>query len=108
MPGKLLQHHLAHGVARAKSFLTHAYHGTGKILQHADAYSSMFRRILAAAQPALQDLGVADPVNRGPCMPSAPMIRQSMPSSVPTKEPVSTMLGSRRLLAPKGLKVGKL
>ena len=65
MPGKLLQHHLAHGFTRAKSFLAHAYHGTRKMLQHADVYSSMFRRVLAAAQPALQDLGVADPVNRG-------------------------------------------
>ena len=64
MPGKLLQHHLAHGVARAKSFLTHAYHGTRKMLQHADVYSSMFRRVLAAAQPALQDLGVQDQANR--------------------------------------------
>ena len=64
MPGKLLQHHLAHRVARAKSFLTHAYHGTRKMLQHADVYSSMFRRVLAAAQPALQDLGVADQANR--------------------------------------------
>ena len=65
MPGKLLQHHLAHGFTRAKSFLAHAYHGTRKLLQHADVYSPMFRRVLAAAQPALQDLGVADPVNRG-------------------------------------------
>ena len=65
MPGKLLQHHLAHGFSRVKSFLSHAYHGTRKMLQHADAYSSMFRRVLAAAQPALQDLGVQDPVNRG-------------------------------------------
>ena len=57
MPGKLPQHHLAHGLTRAKSFLAHAYHGTRKLLQHADVYSSMFRRVLAAAQPALQDLG---------------------------------------------------
>eukprot|EP00973_Karenia_brevis_P012278 1666737-Karenia_brevis.AAC.1 len=35
------------------------------MLQHADVYSSMFRRVLAAAQPALQDLGVQDTVNRG-------------------------------------------
>ena len=65
MPGKLLQHHLAHGFTRTKSFLSHAYHGARKMLQHADVYSSMFRRVLAAAQPALQDLGVQDPVNRG-------------------------------------------
>ena len=64
MPGKLLQHHLAHGLTRAKSFLSHAYHGTRKFLQHADVYSSMFRRVLAAAQPALQDLGVQETTNR--------------------------------------------
>ena len=64
MPGKLLQHHLAHGLTRAKSFLAHAYHGTRKFLQHADVYSSMFRRVLAAAQPALQDLGVQDQANK--------------------------------------------
>ena len=63
MPGKLLQHHLAHGATRVKSFLSHAYHGTRKLLQNVDVYSSMFRRVLAAAQPALQDLGVADNVN---------------------------------------------
>ena len=61
---KLLQHHLAHGFTRARSFLAHAYHGTRKMLQHADVYSSMFRRVLAAAQPALQDLGVQDQANR--------------------------------------------
>ena len=64
MTGKLLQHHLAHGFTRAKSFLAHASHGTRKMLQHADVYSSMFRRVLAAAQPALQDLGVQDQANR--------------------------------------------
>jgi len=63
MPGKLLQHHLAHGFTRAKSFLSHAYHGTRKMLQNVDVYSSMFRRVLAAGQPLLQDLGVADAVN---------------------------------------------
>jgi hypothetical protein len=62
---KLLHQHLAHGFNRAKSFLSHAYHGTRKILQHADVYSSMFRRVLAAAQPALQDIGIADEVNQG-------------------------------------------
>ena len=64
MPGKLLQHHIAHGATRVRSFLSHAYHGTRKFLQHADVYSSMFRRVLAAAQPALQDLGVQDQANQ--------------------------------------------
>ena len=64
MPGKLLQHHIAHGATRVRSFLSNAYHGTRKFLQHADVYNSMFRRVLAAAQPALQDLGVQDQANK--------------------------------------------
>ena len=53
----------AHGLARTKSFLHGAYHTTRKVLQHVDTYSSMFRRVLAAAQPMLQDLGVQDQAN---------------------------------------------
>ena len=64
MPGKLLQHHIAHGVTRVKSFLNHAYHGTRKFLQNVDVYSGMFRRVLSAAQPLLADLGVQEPTNR--------------------------------------------
>ena len=60
---KLLGHHVNWG--GTKSFLSHAYHGTRKLLQHADVYSSMFRRVLAAAQPALQDLGLDASVNAG-------------------------------------------
>ena len=63
MGGKLLQHHLAHGFTRVKSFMSHAYHGTRKLLQNADVYSSMFRRVLAASQPLLEDLGAAKAVN---------------------------------------------
>ncbi len=54
----------AHGLARAKHFLHGAYHTTHKVLQQVDTYSGMFRRVLAAAQPALQDLGVQDQTNR--------------------------------------------
>jgi hypothetical protein len=64
MPGKLLQHHISSGATRVRSFLSNAYHGTRKFLQHADVYSSMFRRVLAAAQPALQDMGVQDQANK--------------------------------------------
>ena len=64
MPGKLLQHHIAHGVTRVKSFLNHAYHGTRKFLQNVDVYSGMFRRVLSAAQPMLADLGVQDYANK--------------------------------------------
>ena len=63
MPTKLLQQHIGAGFNRAKSFFSHAFHGTRKMLQNADTYSSMFRRVLAAAQPALEDLGVQDRVN---------------------------------------------
>ena len=64
MPGKLLQHHIAHGATRVKSFLSHAYHGTRKFLQNVDVYSGMFRRVLSAAQPMLADLGVQDYANK--------------------------------------------
>ena len=41
-----------------------AYHTTRKVLQHVDTYSGMFRRVLAAAQPALADMGVQEQTNR--------------------------------------------
>ena len=63
MPNKFLAHAF-HGLARTKSFLNGAYHTTRKVLQHVDVYSGMFRRVLAAAQPALQDLGIQDQTNR--------------------------------------------
>ena len=63
MPNKFLTHAF-HGLARTKSFLNGAYHTTRKVLQHVDVYSGMFRRVLAAAQPALQDLGIQDQTNR--------------------------------------------
>ena len=56
--------HAAHGLTRAKHFLHGAYHTTRKVLQHVDTYSGMFRRVLAAAQPALQDLGIQEQTNR--------------------------------------------
>jgi hypothetical protein len=56
--------HMAHGLTRARHFLHGAYHTTHKVLQQVDTYSGMFRRVLAAAQPALQDLGVQDQTNR--------------------------------------------
>ena len=62
MPKKFLAHAFQ-GLARTKSFLSGAYHTTRKVLQHVDTYNSMFRRVLAAAQPALQDLGIQDQTN---------------------------------------------
>ena len=63
MPNKFLTHAF-HGLARTKSFLNGAYHTTRKVLQHVDTYNSMFRRVLAAAQPALQDMGIQEQTNR--------------------------------------------
>ena len=63
MPNKFLAHAF-HGLARTKSFLNGAYHTTRKVLQHVDTYNSMFRRVLAAAQPALQDMGIQEQTNR--------------------------------------------
>ena len=63
MPRKFLAHAF-HGLQRTKSFLNGAYHTTRKVLQHVDVYSGMFRRVLAAAQPALEDLGIQESTNR--------------------------------------------
>ena len=63
MPNKFLAHAFR-GLARTKSFLSGAYHTTRKVLQHVDTYNSMFRRVLSAAQPALQDLGIQDQTNK--------------------------------------------
>ena len=63
MPNKFLAHAF-HAVARTKSFLNGAYHTTRKVLQHVDVYSGMARRVLAAAQPALQDMGIQEQTNR--------------------------------------------
>ena len=63
MPNKFLTHAF-HGLARTKSFLNGGYHTTRKVLQHVDTYNSMFRRVLAAAQPALQDMGIQEQTNR--------------------------------------------
>lgn len=61
---KSFLHQAAHGLTRAKHFLHGAYHTTRKVLQTVDTYSGMFRRVLAAAQPALQDLGIQEQTNR--------------------------------------------
>ena len=37
-----------------------AYHGTRKFLQNVDVYANMAKRVLAASQPMLQDLGASD------------------------------------------------
>jgi hypothetical protein len=50
--------HAAHGLTQAKSLMHGAYHTTRKILQNV-----MFRRVLAAAQPALQDLRIQEQTN---------------------------------------------
>ena len=59
--------HLGHAAHHAKKFLHGAYHGTRKFLQNVDVYASMAKRLLAASQPMLQDLGVQEAV-MGPAM----------------------------------------
>jgi len=59
--------HLRHAAHHAKKFMYQAYHGTRKFLQNVDVYASMAKRILAASQPMLQDMGVQDAV-MGPAM----------------------------------------
>ena len=59
--------HLHSAAHSAKRFIHGAYHGTRKFLQNFDVYASMAKRILAASQPMLQDLGVQDAV-MGPAM----------------------------------------
>ena len=59
--------HLRQGLVHARKFLYGAYHGGRKFLQNVDVYANMTRRILAASQPMLADLGVQDAV-MGPAM----------------------------------------
>ena len=60
-------HHLRHGLVHARKLLHGAYHGGKKVLQNIDIYANMAKRILAASQPMLQDLGVQNEV-MGPAM----------------------------------------
>ena len=59
--------HLRTAAHHAKRFIHGAYHGTKKFLQNVDIYATMAKRLLAASQPLLQDLGVQDQV-MGPAM----------------------------------------
>ena len=56
--------HLRQGLVHTRKFLSSAYHGGRKFLQHVDIYANMAKRILAASQPMLADFGVLDVVNR--------------------------------------------
>ena len=55
--------HLRHAAHHARKFMHQAYHGTKKFLQNVDVYASMAKRVLAASQPMLQDLGAEDVAN---------------------------------------------
>ena len=55
-------HHLRHGLMHARKILHQTYHGGRKFLQNIDIYANMAKRILAASQPMLQDLGVQNDV----------------------------------------------
>ena len=59
--------HLRHAAIHARRFLHGAYHGGRKFLQSVDIYANMAKRLLAASQPMLQDLGVQGQV-MGPAM----------------------------------------
>ena len=59
--------HLRQAAHHAKKFIHGAYHGTRKFLQNVDVYANMAKRLLAASQPMLQDLGVQEAV-MGPAM----------------------------------------
>ena len=59
--------HIRQGLVHARKFLHGAYHGGRKFLQHVDFYQNMARRVLAASQPMLADLGVQDQVT-GPAL----------------------------------------
>ena len=59
--------HIHRAMHNTKRFLHGAYHGTRKFLQNIDVYASMAKRVLAASQPMLQDLGIQDQV-MGPAM----------------------------------------
>ena len=64
MPGKFLQN--IHSAFHAgKHFVRQHVHKATKFLKHFDHYQYMGRRILAAAQPLLQDIGIQDVVNTG-------------------------------------------
>ena len=59
--------HLRTAAHHAKRFFHGAYHGTKKFLQNVNVYPPMAKKLLAASQPLLQDLGVQDAV-MGPAM----------------------------------------
>ena len=59
--------HLKHIAHHTKRMMHQVYHGTRKFLQNVDVYANMGKRLLAASQPLLQDLGVQDQV-MGPAM----------------------------------------
>ena len=52
--------HLRHAAHHARKFMHQAYHGTRKFLQNVDVYANMAKRVLAASQPMLKDLGAED------------------------------------------------
>ena len=54
----MLHKHFGHVIGKMKAFLGHAYHHTKQFLHGVDFYAGMFKCVLAAAQPALQDMGI--------------------------------------------------
>jgi len=64
MPGKFLQN-MHQAFNTGKHFVRHHVQKATKFLKKIDHYQYMGRRILAAAQPLLQDIGIQDVVNTG-------------------------------------------
>ena len=64
MPGKFLQN-IHQAFHKGKHFVRHHAQKATKFLQKLDNYQYIGRRILSAAQPLLEDMGIKDVVNQG-------------------------------------------
>ena len=63
----MIHKHFTNIAHHAKSFVMGAYHHGKKFLNNVDVYAGMFKRVLGAAQPALEDLGIREQV-MGPAL----------------------------------------
>ena len=63
----MIQKHFTNIAHHVKKIAMGAYHHGKKILNNVDVYAGMFKKVLAAAQPALEDFGIRDDV-MGPAL----------------------------------------
>ena len=63
----MIQKHFTNIAHHVKKIAMGAYHHGKKFLNNVDVYAGMFKRVLAAAQPALQDIGIQEQV-MGPAL----------------------------------------